>query len=81
MELKMRERNKQKQLWSDKEFVARLENIKAQRLIAGKPVKNLGELTKEMLNCPSFKDVENELVRKEIQSSLKIKLDNKNLFK
>jgi len=77
----MRDRNKQRQLWSDKEFVERLEKIKAHRLIQGKPVKNLGELTKEMLKCPSFKDVESELINKEIKASLKIKLDKKNLFK
>lgn len=77
----MRDRNKQRQLWSDKEFVERLEKIKAHRLIQGKPIKNLGELTKEMLKCPSFKDVENELISKEIKASLKIKLDKKNLFK
>lgn len=76
-----RERNKQKQLWSDKEFVERLEKIKAQRLLQGKPVKNLGVLTKEMLACPSFKAVEDELINKEIKESLRIKLDKKNLFK
>lgn len=77
----MRDRNNQKQLWSDKEFVERLERIKAYRLLQGKPIKNLGELTKEMLQCPSFKDLEQELINKEIKNTLKIKLDKKNLFK
>jgi len=77
----MRERNKQKQLWSDKEFVDKLERIKAQRLLQGNPVKNLGELTKEMLKCPSFQDVERELIEQDIKTNLKIKLDKKNIFK
>lgn len=76
-----RARNNQKQIWSDKEFVDKLERIKAQRLLQGKPVKNLGELTKEMLKCPSFKDVEKELIEEQARINLKIKLDSKNIFK
>ena len=58
----MPERNKQKQIWSDIEFAKKLEEIKAKRLLVGKPVNNLGQLTKEMLACPSFQDLEKELL-------------------
>jgi hypothetical protein len=43
-----KERNTQKQIWTDREFADRLEKIKAKRLILGRPIKNMGELTKEM---------------------------------
>ena len=73
----MSHRNKQKQLWSDEEFIKRLERIKAERLLNGKPVKNLGVLTKEMLKCPSFKEVEKELLEQQIKVDLAIKLDKR----
>lgn len=77
-----RERNKQKQIWSDEEFIERLKKIKAQRLINGLPVKNIGQLTKEMLQCPSFKELEKELVNiNKIKLEVKIKLDKQDLFR
>lgn len=72
----MRDRNTQKQLWTDLKFVERLEKIKAKRLIGGQPVKNLGQLTKEMLACPSFQELEKELLgANEIKGQIRIKLD------
>ena len=77
-----RDRNKQKQIWSDKEFADRLERIKAKRLLLGFPVKTLGQLTKEMLQCPSFDNLEKELIERiHMKSNIKIKLDKKDLFK
>lgn len=73
----MSDRNKQKQLWSDKEFIERLEKIKAERLLKGQPVKNLGVLTKEMLRCPSFTEVEKELLEQQVKVELAIKLDKR----
>lgn len=72
-----KERNTQKQIWTDKEFAERLEKIKAKRLIAGKPVKNTGELTKEMLRMPAFEDLERQLLDldKQISKKLGIKFD------
>jgi len=75
-----KERNKQKQLWSDIEFINVLERIKAKRLLNGKPVKNLGQLTEEILKCPSFKQIEAELINADIRLNAKLKLDNKELF-
>ena len=71
-------------MWSDKEFIARLEKIKAQRVLNNKPVKSITQLTQEILKCPSFKEVERELLEKDMQNvkiNFNIKLDNKNLFK
>ncbi len=72
-----KERNTQKQIWTDKEFAERLEKIKAKRLIAGKPVKNMGDLTKEMLRMPAFEDLERQLLDldKQISKKLGIKFD------
>ena len=67
-----KERNNQKQVWTDKNFAERLEKIKAKRLIAGKPVKNLGDLTKEMLRMPAFDDLEKQLLDLDKQLSKKL---------
>lgn len=58
----MSSRNKQKQLWSDKDFLDNLEKIKAKRLLNGNPVKNMGQLTREILWCPSFNKLVEELI-------------------
>ena len=42
----MSNRNEQKQIWSDKDFKRKLEEIKARRLINGNPVNNISQLTK-----------------------------------
>lgn len=54
-------RNNQKQLWADKEFIKKLEIIKAKRLLAGKPVNSLADLTREMMNADAFHKLEEEL--------------------
>jgi len=78
----MAERNRRKQMWSDKDFIEKLEKIKAQRVLNNKPPKSITQLTKEMLQCPSFPQLEKEMVQdlKDIKINIKIKLDNKNLF-
>jgi hypothetical protein len=73
----MKQRNTDKQIWTDKEFAERLEKIKAKRLIAGKPIKNMGELTREMLRMPAFDDLEKQLLDldKAISKRIGIKFD------
>ena len=73
-------RNKQKQLWSDLEFVNILERVKAERLLKGNPVKNLGQLTKEMMKCPSFKPLVEELKNTKLMVGIEIRLDKKNVY-
>lgn len=72
-----KERNAQKQIWTDREFAERLERIKAKRLISGRPIKNTGELTKEMLKMPAFDDLEKQLLEldKAISKKIGIKFD------
>lgn len=72
-----KERNTQKQIWTDREFAERLEKIKAKRLISGRPIKNTGELTKEMLKMPAFEDLEKQLLEldKAISKKIGIKFD------
>lgn len=55
-------RNRQKQIWADIDFCIKLEELKAKRLLAGMPLKNMAELTREIISLDSFKNLENELV-------------------
>lgn len=66
-------------LWVDKEFKKKLEKIKAERLLNDIPVGNLGNLTREMLECPSFPNIEKELVEVK-KAKVRIALDKKRLF-
>jgi len=59
----MSNRNNQKQIWADELFVDKLESIRAKRVLAKKsPIKNVGELTKIMSQCESFKKLEDEII-------------------
>ncbi len=79
--MESKSRNKQKQLWSDPNFINILEKVKAQRLLNGNPVNNLGQLTKEIQQCPSFKLVLEELKNTNLVVGIEIKLDKKNVYK
>jgi len=77
--IKMRDRNKQKQIWSSKAFAEELERIKAEMLINGKKVNNIGQLTEEIVRCESFKNLRMELLGNKLKSQLTIKLDKKRI--
>lgn len=70
----MSSRKNQSQLWADKAFIIKLNEIRVQKLKRGIKVKNLGDLTKEIVSCPSFKNVEAELINN-ITGGLNVKLD------
>lgn len=72
----MRDINIQKQIWTDKEFKRKLEEIKARRLLNGKPINSITQLTKEIINCPSWKQLEKELINFD-RKILEIKTDKK----
>lgn len=72
----MRDRNKQRMLWSDKDFVKELERIQAKRLLNGNKVNNLGQLTGEIIKCPSYDQLKKELESFQ-RNILGIKLDKK----
>ena len=74
----MRDRNNQQQVWCDKEFAMELKKIMAKKLLNGTSVKNVGQLTKEILNTPSWKKILKELV--ESKQQFQIKMDSKRLF-
>lgn len=76
----MSNRNNQKQIWSDKEFIDRLQRIIAKRLLSGNPVKNIAELTKELVRCPIFDQLEKELLKQQKEMEVEIKLDKRRLF-
>ena len=73
----MSNRNKQKQIWTDQEFKRKLEEIQARRLLNKTPVKNIAQLTKEILKCASFNQIEKELINFNLEKELEIKLDKK----
>jgi len=71
-------KNIRKQVWADKEFVKKLEQMKAKMILNGVPVGNLAEITKDMMESTTFKDVEKEVTEKDKQlMRLRIKLDRK----
>jgi len=76
----MGDRKNQKVLWSDKEFIQILEKVKAQRLLNGNPVKNLGQLTKEMKECKSFNTLIEELIQKQKNTLNMIRYDKRRLY-
>ena len=75
-------RDKQKQMWVGSDFKDILEELKAKRVLVGKPVKSLAELTNKMSKCPSFKKVMDELMPKGKNKDLllNLKIDKKRLF-
>lgn len=76
-----RDRNTQKQQWINKKFNDKLMEIQGIAQAQMKRKVPIAEITEKMLNCPSFKDVEREMIETQAKINLKIKLDKKNLFK
>lgn len=76
----MGDRKNQKVLWTDKEFIDILEKVKAKRLLNGNPVRNLGQLTKEMKECKTFDSLLEELINKQKKDINMIRFDKRRLF-
>ena len=81
----MNDRNKQKQLWADVSFKNELERLKAERLLSGIPADSLAQLTKELVQCPSYPKLKQELLNGDVlkkikQDNIKLRLDKKRLF-
>lgn len=72
-------RNNQKQIWADAEFVKKLELIKAKRLLVGKPINNMGDLTKMICETDSFRRLEEEILNFDPLNPRKKKKNNLNL--
>lgn len=73
-------RNKQKQLWVDKDFISWLKKLKAKKELDGEEIGNLGELTRQLVNNPAIADLERQLLKNKDIASIKIKLDARRLF-
>lgn len=78
----MSRRNNQKQIWADELFVQKLEMIKAKRLLVGKPVNNMGDLTKMICETDAFRNLEDEILNfdplnpmKKKSNKIRIKFD------
>ena len=76
-----RNRNNQKQQWLNKKFNEKLLEIQGIKMAQEKRKVPIAEITEQMLKCPSFKEVERELIETQAKLNLRIKLDKKNLFK
>lgn len=78
----MSNRNNQKQIWADKMFIQKLEEIRAKAILEGKPIKNVGEITKRMCQTEAFKELEKQVINfdplnlnKKNNMKLRIKFD------
>ena len=76
----VKNRNHQKNLWVDEDFLAWLKTLKAKKMIGGEEITNLGELTKQIVNTDAIKEVEKQILRDKNIAKLKIKLDAKRIF-
>jgi len=80
MVLKNKRRN-QKNLWVDEEFLAWLKRLKGKKEAEGIEIKNLGELTKQIINTEAIREVEQQILRDKNIADIKLKLDSKRIFK
>jgi len=73
-----------KNLWVDKNFLNWLKDLKAKKQLNGEEIKNLGDLTGEIMKTSAIKEVENQILKKsqsENVTNIRIKLDANRLFK
>lgn len=68
----------ERQIWVDRQLAMDLERIKAQRMLIGKPVRSIGQLTREIRNNPNWERIQRELLM--INPKTRIKLDKKRLI-
>jgi len=74
----MRDRNKQKQIWSDPEFAKMLKKVKAKILLKNGSEVSIAQLTKRILQCKKWEELEQELISIDVKiPGLKIKLDRR----
>jgi len=66
----MSSRKNQKQIWADIKFIKKLEVIKARKIIAGDPIGNIGEITRKIIECKSFEDIEQEIINKSSNNNI-----------
>ncbi len=71
-----RDRNKQKQIWSDPDFALRLKKIKAKMLLKNGHDVSIAQLTKKLLQCKQWERLEQELMSIDVDvKGLRIKMD------
>ena len=75
---KSQRKDRERQMWVDKQLAMDLEKIKAQRFLIGKPVRSIGQLTEEMRKSPNWDKVMSDLLRSHPKP--KIKIDKKRLI-
>lgn len=70
-------RERERQIWIDKQMAMDLERLKAQRLLIGKPVRSIGQLTTEIRRSPNWERIQQDLLNSKPIS--RIKIDKKRL--
>lgn len=70
--------NDRKQAWISPEFELELKRLKAKKLLVNGKEVSIADITKEILNCPSFKALTEELLRESKGlTDLNIKIDKR----
>lgn len=71
-------RKNQRMAWVHEDFIRKLEEIRAKKILNGDYVRSIGDLTKEIAHCDSFMSIEDEILKKKgrmTQLNAKIKID------
>jgi|TARA_Y100000310_G_scaffold15342_2_gene15416 hypothetical protein len=70
-------RKNQINTWVDKDFKQFLEKVRAKKILAGEDVKNLGQITGEMMRTEAIKELERQLLKNQKKDLIKLKMDQR----
>lgn len=77
----IRKRDSQQMVWVDKDFIRKMKEINAKRILNGCPDLSLADLTKEITKSPQFNNIEGELINIDIKRlNQLIKTDKRRLL-
>ena len=73
-----RDRNHQKQIWTDPDFAKTLTKLKAKLLLKNGSEISIAQLTKKILQCKTWEKLEQELINIDVDiQGLRIKTDKR----
>ena len=65
--------NKRRQLWADLVFATKLDEIKLKCKMNGRNVNTIAELTKMIVECDQFKEIENEILSGKLRKNKELR--------
>lgn len=77
----MNSRLNQANLWVDKDFLVWLKKLKGKKEADGIEIRNLAELTKQIIQTEAIKDVEVQILKDKQMSDIRIKMDSKRFLR